>query len=88
MAKYGEACRAEGLRFCPAVVEAHGGWHQEGAEILSKISDALSKASGGERAEVKRHLFGRLAVLLQRDNATLLLNRLPTFTDPAVDGMV
>ena len=87
-AKYGEACLAEGIRFCPAVVEAHGGWHKEGAEILGRISEALSKASGRDSAEVTRHFFGRLSILLHRDNATLLLNRVPTTEDPSVDGVL
>ena len=76
-AKYGEACKAEGIHFCPAVVEAHGGWHPEGEVILKKLADTLAKATGADSTEVTRHFFGHLAVLLQKDNATLLLNRVP-----------
>ena len=80
--KYGEACLAEGVRFCPVVVELHGGYHKEGEGILRRISGALSKVTG----EVTRHFFGRLAVLLQKGNSALLLNRVPTTVEATVDG--
>ena len=84
--KYGEACLAEGVRFCPVVVELHGGYHKEGEEILRRISGALSKVTGGDEGEVTRHFFGRLAVLLQKGNSALLLNRVPTTVEASVDG--
>ena len=40
--KYGEACLAEGVRFCPVVVELHGVYHKEGERIFRRISGALS----------------------------------------------
>ena len=87
-AKYGEACLSEGVRFCPLVIEAHGGWSTEASEILKLLASSLAKATGGDKGQVTRHLFGRLAILLQKGNATLLLNRTPVTIDPAVDGFL
>ena len=67
-AKYGDACLAEGIRFCPMIVEVLGGWHDEAAKLLKKLGQALARATGGEEEEVVRHLFGRLSILLQKDN--------------------
>ena len=33
-----------------------------------------------------RHLWGKLGMLLQRGNAAILANRVPTFPAPAIDG--
>ena len=84
--RYGEACLAEGIRFCPLIVEAHGGWHQEAVDLLKRLAQALAQATGGDEKEATCHFFGRLSILLQGDNATLLLNRVPELVDPSVDG--
>ena len=85
--KYEEACLAEGVRcFCPVVVELHGGYHKEGEVILRRISGALSKMTGGCEGKVTRHFFERLAVLLQKGNSALLLNRVPTTVEASLDG--
>ena len=85
-AKYGEACLAEGVRLCTVVFETHGAVSVEGADFLKRLAIALSRAKGGEQGETIRHFFGRLSILLQRGNATLLLNRIPENTEPIVDG--
>ena len=36
--------------------------------------------------EAVRHLWGKLAILLQRGNAAILANRVPEFPAPAIDG--
>ena len=84
--KYGEACLAEGIKFCPLIVEGHGGWHEEAVQLLKKLGQALARATGGEEAEVVRHFFGRLSVLLMKDNANLLLARIPSTVSAHVDG--
>ena len=35
-----------------------------------------------------KHMFGRLSVLLQKDNSMLLLNCTPSVTEPEVDGYI
>ena len=68
------------------VCETTGSWHREAELNLKKLGQALARATGGDEGEVVRHLFGRLSILLQRDNGMLLLNRIPTVTAPEVDG--
>ena len=63
-----------------------GGWSEEASNLLKCLAEALARATGGSTAEVTRHLFGRLSILLQKGNATLLLNRVPQVVEPSVDG--
>ena len=86
--KYGDRCLAEGIKFCPVIVETTGSWHPEAENLLCRISVCLAHATGGEDGEVKRHIFGHLSVMLQRDNVTLILNRTPTAAAPEVDGFL
>jgi hypothetical protein len=41
---------------------------------------------GKEEAEAVRHLRQRAAVLLVRDNVTMMLSRRPTFPPQEIDG--
>ena len=43
--------------------------------------------TGQEESEAVHHLWGRLAILLQRGNAAILGNRVPNFPLPQVDGL-
>ena len=86
LSKYGDRCLAEGIQFCPVVCETTGSWHGEAEQTLRRLGQALARATGGDEKEVVSHMFGRLSVLLQRDNSMLLLNRVPTVTQPEVDG--
>ena len=75
--RYGEACLAEGIFFQPLPFEVLGGVHKSAAEVIKKIGQTLARSSGQEEAEVTRHLFGRLSVLLMQGNAKLILSRIP-----------
>ena len=86
MSKYDSKCLTEGIKFCPLVVETTGAWHSEAMKVLKRLGQALARATGGDEGEVVRHLLGRLSIILQRDNGTLLLNRIPTTTQPEVNG--
>ena len=50
------------------------------------MKQALARQTGQEESEAIRHLAQRLAVLLARGNASLLLNRIPTFPPSEIDG--
>ena len=41
----------------------------------------------GQEEEAVRHLWGKLGMLLQRGNAAILANRVPSFPPAAIDGM-
>ena len=74
----GEACQRQGVAFLPIVV--------------GSCMDHLIKACAlfilaGQEEEAVRHLWGKLGMLLQRGNAAILANRVPSFPPAAIDGM-
>ena len=84
--QYGQRCENEGMVFKPLPVETLGSWHEDACVEIKKLGKALARASGQEESDTVRHLFQRLAVLLMKGNAALLINRVPSFPDPQVDG--
>ena len=50
------------------------------------LGAALARQSGQNEDEAVRHMWGKLAILLQRGNAAILGNRVPDFPAPAIDG--
>ena len=82
-----EACEREGILFIPMPVETLGGWHDRAVDQIRKLGRAVARSMGRDDSEVTRHLFQRLGVLLAKGNATLFLNRVPTFPLPEVDGI-
>ena len=85
-AKYGEACRAEGIEFYPLPVETTGGWEEGAVALIKRLGKAMARASCQEEGEAVRHLFGRLSVLLMRANASMILNRVLHHTHPSING--
>jgi hypothetical protein len=83
---YLEACEREGISFIPLPVETLGGWHKKAVDQLRKLAKAQARSTGKEEDDAIRHLFQRLGVLLVKGNAALLLNRIPSFPLPAIDG--
>ena len=63
-----------------------GGWHKKAVEQLRKLARAQARSSGKEEDDAIRHLFQRLGVLLVKGNAALILNRIPSFSLPDIDG--
>ena len=82
-----EACRREGIVFVLMPMETLGGWHEQTVLQVKKLASAQARQSGEEQSETTRHLYQKLAVLLARGNAALLLNRIPTFHNPDIDGV-
>ena len=57
------------------------------AEVeVRKLAAALSRHTGQEEEEALRHLWGRLGILLQRGNAAILGNRVPTHPAALISG--
>ena len=81
-------CRAQGIAFLPMVAEALGGWHTVAEREVKKLGTALARHTGQEEGEAISHLWVRLGVLLQRGNAAILANRIPSLPSPNVDGIV
>ena len=87
MTQAGDACRREGLVFIPMPWETLGGWHEETVEQVKKLASAQARQTGEDQSTATRHLYQKLSVLLARGNAALLINRLPTFVSPDIDGV-
>ena len=51
-------------------------------------SAALSRHTGQEEGEATSHLWSRLGILLQRGNAAILGNRVPSLPGPQIDGIL
>ena len=83
-----EDCRRQGIAFLPLAAESFGGWHSAAVGEVGKLAAALARQTGQEEGEAVRHLWGRLGILLQRGNAAILGNRVPTTPAPFIDGVV
>ena len=83
---YLEPCQREGIAFIPLPVETLGGWHEKAVEQLKKLARAQARSTGKDEDDAIRHLFQRLAVMLVKGNSALLLNRIPSFSLPDIDG--
>ena len=86
MTKYFDRCRDQGIHFQPLPVETLGGWHPQAVPVLTKLGRQLARQTGREEEETVRHLFQRLAILLMKGNASLILSRTPGFSAQEVDG--
>ena len=60
---------------------------EQTVDQVRKIGSALARHTGQEESEAIRHLGQRLSVLLAKGNAALILNRVPTYPDPEIDGV-
>ena len=72
MQKSAEACQWEGVFFVPMVTESFGGWHEVAVREVERLGAALARQSGQNKDEAVRHLWGKLAILLQRGNADMM----------------
>ena len=72
--------------FSPLPVETLGGWHATAVLQIKKLARAQARTTGKDEDEAIRHLFQRLAVLLVKANAALLVNRMPSHPLPAING--
>ena len=77
--KHGDRCRSKNVVFCLLPVQTLGSWHPEASAELKRIGDAIAKRSPNDNNSAVRHFFQRLAILLQRGNAHLILSRQPTY---------
>ena len=79
-------CRRQGIAFLPLAVESLGGWHGAAEREVKKLTAALARHTGQEETQACRHSWGRLGILLQRGNAAILGNRVPSYPSDAIIG--
>jgi hypothetical protein len=58
------------------VVESTGGWDNEPLSHLKELAICSARRSGVNQSTILRHFLQRLSVILQRGNATLLINKM------------
>ena len=87
MMKHGEPCREAGLSFCPLPMDTLGAWSESMVTQVKRMGSALARNRGEDESEVIRHLSQRVAVVLAKLNASMLLNRAPQSTPAYVDGI-
>ena len=81
-----EDCGRQGIAFLLMAAESLGGWHAAAEREERKLGVALARHTGQEEGEAIGHLWGRLGILLQRGNAAILGNRVPTYPVAAING--
>ena len=57
------------------VVETHGGWHAEGLTLVREVVKLAAKRANRPWAEDFRRFMGKMSVVLQRQNAVMILGR-------------
>jgi hypothetical protein len=75
--KYKEACESHGWSFHPLVVETTGGWCKSAQEIFSTIAGRIASRTNTPCNTALSQLYQRLAIILQRANANMIIERLP-----------
>lgn len=80
--KYSEACRLQNLHFVPVAVETFGGWGVQAQETFRMLSAMVAARSGKSHSDELRWMYQRHAVALQRDNARMVLRRMPEYNPP------
>jgi hypothetical protein len=69
--KYTVSCAEQGIEFKPFVMESHGSLHSSAEDVLDRLAQYGSDASGCAKAELLGYLHRRVAIALQRGNARL-----------------
>ena len=73
--------------FRPLPMDTLGAWSDTMVAEVRRMGSSLARHTGGEEGEVIRHLIQRVAVVLARINAAMILNRAPFHTSSQVDGV-
>ena len=61
---------------------------EKSCKEVERLRAALARQSGQEEEKAVRHMWGKLGMLLQRGNAAILANRVPSFPAPPIDGQL
>jgi hypothetical protein len=72
--------------FVPLAFESLGGPHKATVAEAQKLGAALARHTGQEEGEACHQLYCRLSILLQKGNAAILANRIPSHPDRRTDG--
>ena len=71
-----DACNAQRISFIPLPVETYGGWHPVAERQISRLGRELARSpANASQDSACKHLFQRLALSIQKGNASLILSR-------------
>ena len=73
--------------FKPLPMDTLGAWSDTMVAEVKRIGSSLARHTAGEESEVIKHLVQRMAVVLARVNASMILNRVPVYASTQVDGV-
>ena len=82
-----DACDAQRVSFIPLPVETFGGWHPIAARQISRLGRELARSPACVSSDTaSKHLFQRLALSIQKGNASLFLSRSTDIHYPDILG--
>ena len=82
------ACRSVGVEFVPFVIETLASLSEDTISTIRAIGRSVGQRSGtSDPSCTSKHLFGHVAIVLWRGNASLWLHRHPTLP-PSLDGLM
>ena len=73
--------------FRPLPMDTLGGWSNTMVAEVKRTGSCFARQTAGEESGVIRQLIQRVAVVLARTNAAMILNRRPVYTSTHVDGV-
>ena len=87
MAKHRDPCKEVGIVFKPLPMDTLGAWSDSMVTEVRRMGSSLARHTAGEEGEVIKHLIQRVAIVLARVNAAMILNRKPLYAETHVDGV-
>ena len=78
-AKAANSALFEGSVFLPLIAETFGGWHNVAVEQLKRIACSVASQTHQAVGLETQRLFQRLAITIQKHNATMIGLRIPVF---------
>ncbi len=81
----GQACEAEGIKFIPVIVEAHGGgWGPLAHKVRNELAKRKSTITGELKSTVACQPLQSPSIILRRENARAILRRWPSTSNASV----
>ena len=82
-----DECDRQGVAFVPLAFESLGGWHRTAEKHVKKLAQAVARQTSCDESECCSQATSRLSLLLMKGNSAILINRIPSSPDPAIDGV-
>ena len=70
----------------PVAFETFGGWDDDSAHICRRIASILACNKGKNEGQQIMYLIQRVAMAIQKGNATMFISRLPEVESELIDG--